>query len=88
MDQFRPNFFAGPYIDRRGDAREQVDWPTAALSDPETLYIVTCDTAQLVYTGAQPRIAFITREHPALRNPDPHALLLFIGSGRCTWYLT
>ena len=76
MDQSRPNFFAGPYIDRRSDTREQVDWPAAALSDPETLYIVTRDTAQLVYTSPQPRIAFITREHPALHNPDPHSLVL------------
>jgi NAD+ diphosphatase len=76
MDQIRPNFFAGPYIDRRADVREEVDWPAAALSDPQTLYIVARDTAQLVYTGSQPRIAFITREHPALRDPDPHALVL------------
>jgi NAD+ diphosphatase len=76
MDQSRPNFFAGPYIDRRSDTRDQVDWPAAALSDPETLYIVTRDTAQLVYTSPQPRIAFINREHPALHNPDPHTLVL------------
>jgi NAD+ diphosphatase len=76
MDQIRSNFFAGPYIDRRSDARERADWPGSALADPETLYIVARDTAQLVYTGPQPRIAFITREHPVLRNPDPHALVL------------
>ncbi|HEX6506873.1 MAG TPA: NAD(+) diphosphatase, partial [Chloroflexota bacterium] len=76
MDAILPNFFAGPYIDRRADVREQADWPAAALSDPETLYIVTRDTAQLVYTDPQPRIAFITRDHPVLRDPDPHALLL------------
>lgn len=76
MDQIRPNFFAGPYIDRRADVREEIDWPAAALSDPQTLYIVARDTAQLVYTEPQPRIAFVTREHPALRKPDPHSLVL------------
>jgi NAD+ diphosphatase len=76
MDQIRPNFFAGPYIDRRADVREETDWPRAALADPETLYIVARDTAQLVYTEPHPRIAFISREHPALRAPDPHALVL------------
>src|SRR6201996_7987634 len=76
MDPIRPNFFAGPYIDRRADVREEAGWPDSALSDPETLYIVARDTAQLVYTGPQPRIAFITREHPALRNPDPRSLVL------------
>ena len=76
MDPLRPNFFAGPYIDRRADVREEVNWPESALSDPQTLYIAARDTAQLVHIGAQPRIAFITREHPALRDPDPHALVL------------
>jgi NAD+ diphosphatase len=76
MDQIRPNFFAGPYIDRRADVREEADWPRSALADPETLYIVTRDTAQLVYREPHPRIAFITREHPALQDPDPHALVL------------
>src|ERR1700730_5337208 len=76
MDQIRPNFFAGPYIDRRADVREAVNCPASALSDPQTLYIVARDTAQLVYTGTQPRIAFVTRDHPVLRSPDPHALVL------------
>jgi NAD+ diphosphatase len=76
MDQNRPNFFAGPYVDRRSDARELADWPASALSDPETLYIVARDTAQLVYAGPQPRIAFVTREHALLREPDPHSLVL------------
>jgi NAD+ diphosphatase len=76
MDPIRPNFFAGPYVDRRADVREETGWPASALSDPETLYIVARDTAQLVHTGPQPRIAFVTREHPVLRDPDPHSLTL------------
>jgi NAD+ diphosphatase len=76
MDPNRPNFFAGPYVDRRADVREEAGWPASALSDPETLFIVARDTAQLVHTGPQPRIAFVTREHPALREPDPHSLVL------------
>lgn len=76
MELDRPNFFAGPYIDRRADVREEVDWPAAALSDPETLYVVGRETTHLVRTGPQPHIAFIKRDHPALRDPDPHALVL------------
>jgi NAD+ diphosphatase len=76
MDSNRPNFFAGPYIDRRADAREDVNWPASALADPQTLYIVARDTAQLMYTSPQPRIAFVTRDHPALHNPDPYSLVL------------
>ncbi|HWM71346.1 MAG TPA: NAD(+) diphosphatase [Steroidobacteraceae bacterium] len=85
MDPIRPNFFAGPYIDRRADAREEAGWPASALSDPETLFVVARDTAQLVYTGPHPRIAFITREHPALRDPDPHSLVLlgWYSGARC-----
>jgi len=76
MDPNRPNFFAGPYIDRRAHVREAADWPAAALADPETLFIVARETTQLVYPGPQPRIAFITRDHPVLRKPDPHSLVL------------
>jgi NAD+ diphosphatase len=80
MDPTRTNFFAGPYVDRCADAREEAGWPVSALSDPETLYIVARGTAQLVFTGPELRIAFVTREHPALREPDP-SLLVLLG-----WY--
>jgi NAD+ diphosphatase len=85
MDSIRPNFFAGPYIDRRADVREEADWPASALSDPGTLYIVARDTAQLVYTGNQPRIAFVTRENPVIRGADPHSLVLlgWYNGARC-----
>ncbi|MBS0421605.1 MAG: NAD(+) diphosphatase [Proteobacteria bacterium] len=86
MDPIRPNFFAGPYIDRRADVREEAGWPAAALSDPETLYIMARDTAQLVHTSSQPRIAFLTRDqHPVLHDPDPHSLILlgWYNGARC-----
>jgi NAD+ diphosphatase len=76
MDPFRTNFFAGPYVDRRVDAREEAGWPATALADSDTLYIVARGTAQLVYAGPELRIAFVTREHPALREPDPRSLVL------------
>ena len=76
MDSIRPNFFAGPYIDRRADAREDADWAASALSDPHTLFILARDTAQLVFTGPEARIAFVTREHPGLQDVDPNALTL------------
>ena len=76
MDSIRPNFFAGPYVDRRGDAREEANWPAAALADSETLYILARDTEQLVYIGDRPRIAFVTREHPAVRQATDQSLVL------------
>lgn len=76
MDPVRPNFFAGPYIDRRADAREDAEWAASAMSDAQTLFILARDTAQLVFTGAEARIAFVSRDHPAVQDSDPHALTL------------
>jgi NAD+ diphosphatase len=76
MDQDRPNFFAGPYVDRRADVREEADWPAAVLADPETAYVVARGTAHLIYDGPQAHIAFISGNHPVLRKPNPHSLVL------------
>jgi len=59
MDAEQPNFFAGPYIDRRAEEREQVGWARAALEDLRTLYLLSSGTRQLVYTQPEPRIAFL-----------------------------
>jgi NAD+ diphosphatase len=59
MDSEQPNFFAGPYIDRRAEEREQADWARAALEDPRTLYLLGSGTRHLVYTQPEPRIAFL-----------------------------
>ena len=76
MNPDRPNFFSGPYVDRRAELREASQWPEIALSDPSTLYVLGCDTAHLVYTGPPARIAFVTGEHPLVRRADPDALIL------------
>ncbi|HUN71922.1 MAG TPA: NAD(+) diphosphatase [Steroidobacteraceae bacterium] len=59
MDAEQPNFFAGPYIDRRAEEREQAGWARAALEDLRTLYLLSSGTRQLVYTQPEPRIAFL-----------------------------
>jgi len=59
MDSSQPNFFAGPYIDRRAEEREHADWAGQALADPQTLYLLGSGTRHLVYTQPQPRIAFL-----------------------------
>jgi NAD+ diphosphatase len=76
MDQDRPNFFSGPYIDRRAEVREDPGWLEAALSDPATLYMLGRGTTQLVHTKPEPRIAFVTREHPIVREVDPRQFVL------------
>ena len=76
MDQVRPNFFSGPYIDRRAEAREEPGWLDAALSDPATLYLLAKGTTQLVQTKPEPRIEFLTREHPIVREVEPRQFIL------------
>ena len=76
MDQVPPNFFSGPYIDRRAEAREEPGWLEAALSDPTTLYLLAKGTTQLVRTMPEPRIEFVTREHPIVRAVEPRQFTL------------
>jgi NAD+ diphosphatase len=76
MDHDRPNFFAGPYIDRRAEARDEAGWLEAAREDTETLYLIGRGTTHLVYTEPQPGIAFLTHEHPVVREVHPSRLTL------------
>jgi NAD+ diphosphatase len=76
MDHDRPNFFSGPYIDRRAEVREDAGWLEAALSDPATLYVLGQGTTQLVQTKPEPRIAFLTGEHPVVREVDARQFVL------------
>lgn len=85
MDQDRPNFFAGPYIERRAEEREVADWLEAALADERALFVVGRGTAQLVRKEPQLTVEFLPNTHPLLRNLDPRRLTLlgwFRGS-RC-----
>ncbi|HTW39112.1 MAG TPA: NAD(+) diphosphatase [Steroidobacteraceae bacterium] len=97
MDFLRdsPNFFSGPYIDRRSEAREEAAWLEDALADPQTRYLVSCGTAQLMQRGGEqpdgsaPRIAFLPGEHPivqsATRAHDASRLVLlgWFRNARC-----
>jgi len=76
MDHARPNFFSGPYIDRRAEAREEAGWLEAARSDHATLYMLGRGTTQLVRTKPEPRIEFLTNDHPVVREADPRRLIL------------
>jgi NAD+ diphosphatase len=76
MDQDRPNFFAGPYIDRRAEVREDPGWLEAALSDPATVYMLERGSTQLVHTKPEPRIAFVTGDHSIVREVDPRQFVL------------
>jgi NAD+ diphosphatase len=77
MDQARPNFYAGPYLERRAEAREDPDWVAAAWADTTTVYVVTRGTTQLL-TGDPPRAALLTRAEGLVRSA-PAASLTLLG---------
>ncbi len=57
MDLHRdaPNFFAGPYVDRRSEARAGGGLARrGARREPDTLYVVAVGTTQLVQAAACP----------------------------------
>jgi NAD+ diphosphatase len=75
-ERHRPNFFAGPYLDRRAELREEREWLVAARRDPATLYVVSRGTTQLLLSQPEPHIAFVTGDHPLVRSADPSQFVL------------
>ncbi len=76
MDTDRPNFFSGPYIERRAEAREAPDWLEAALADESTLFVIGRGTTHLMRKKPQPAIEFVAGTHPVLRGVDPRNFVL------------
>jgi NAD+ diphosphatase len=85
MDPARPNFFAGSYLERRAEAREDPQWLAAARADPATRYVIAQGTAQLVRNGDAPRIAFLRADAPLLKAADAasNTLLGWFHGARC-----
>jgi len=75
-DRHRPNFFAGPYLDRRAELREAADWLEAARADASTHYVVSRGTTQLLLAQPEPRVAFVPGDHPLIRAADESQLVL------------
>jgi NAD+ diphosphatase len=76
MDHDGPNFFAGPYIERRAEEREDPQWIAAARADPATLYVIEQGTTQLVQGGREPHIALLANDAPLLALAEPASLVL------------
>jgi NAD+ diphosphatase len=76
MDSERPNFFAGPYIERCVEAREDPAWVDAARADSATRYLLAHGTRQLLRQGAEPRIAFLSNSAPQVAAAAPESLVL------------
>ncbi len=71
-----PNTFAGSYLDRRAELRDDPDWAQQARGDGETLFVLAAGLAQLVSHEAAPEIAFLHADHPLVADAPDHALTL------------
>jgi NAD+ diphosphatase len=76
MPQVRSNFLAGPYLERRAEAREDPDWEAAARADPATRYLLARGTTQLLRTTSPPAIAFLGGDAPPVRAATSRELVL------------
>jgi len=85
MERNRPNFFAGPYIDRRAEEREDPEWLAVARADPGTRYLISQGTSQLLQSGAEPHIALLGNGSPLLvaTEPGSEVLLGWFQGVRC-----
>lgn len=70
-----PNFFAGPYLERRVEAREDPEWVAAAWADSATVYLVARGTSHLLH-GDPPRAALLTRADALVRSAPAGSLTL------------
>jgi NAD+ diphosphatase len=75
-----PNFFAGPYIDRRSEVREDAAAFALIRADPSTRYVLSVGGQQLLLedeNGNPATVAFLSAEHPLIRSvAETHLVLL------------
>ena len=80
LERDPPNFFSGPYIDRRSEARDTGTWLAEARRDERTLYLVSRGTAHLLTEldaeERAPRIALLPGEHPLVASASDENLVL------------
>jgi NAD+ diphosphatase len=76
MDQHRANFFSGPYLERRAEAREDPHWLQAARADPQTRYLIGQRSAQLLQLQPAPALLLLGNEAPLVRAASDEDLLL------------
>src|SRR5579862_9843537 len=76
MDQQRPNFFSGRYVDRRSEMREDLDWVAAARADSGSRYLLSRGSTQLVQSAADGGIAFLDNSSPLVSGAEAASLVL------------
>src|SRR5665213_1485247 len=84
-----PNFFAGPYIDRRSEVREDPAALAVIRADPATRYVLSVGGLQLLQgseAADSVRIAFLSPEHPIVRAVDETSVVL-LGQFQNAWCL-
>ena len=59
----RPTLFAGPFLERRAELRDDPGWISAARSDPATRYVLGAGATQLVTSGPSVEIVFLEGSH-------------------------
>jgi NAD+ diphosphatase len=82
-----PNFFAGPYIDRRSEVREDAAALAAIRTDPTTRYVLSVGGLQLLHAAEAAnfaRIAFLCGDDPIVRGTDETCQVL-LGQFQGTW---
>jgi NAD+ diphosphatase len=81
----RPTFFAGPFLDRRAELRNDPAWIAAARSDPATRFLLASGASQLVTGGASIEIAFLDASHElvAAARDEELTLLGWFRGARC-----
>jgi NAD+ diphosphatase len=67
---------AAAALDRRAEARLEPDWVQAALDDPQTRFLLSRGTTQLVRREPDTRIAFIEAGDALIAGIDPSQLVL------------
>ncbi len=85
MERDRPNFFAGPYIERRAEERQNPAWLAEARADPATRYLVAQGTTQLLQSGTEPHVVMLENSAPLLAAVEPgsQVLLGWFRGARC-----
>ena len=81
----RPTLFAGPFLERRAELRDDPAWLSAARDDPATRYLVGSGALQLVGTAAPIDIAWLEGSHALVTgaHQDDLTLLGWFRGARC-----
>ena len=81
----RPTLFAGPFLERRAELRDDPAWIAVARADPGTRYLLSAGATQLVTGGAVAEIAFLDGGHSlvAAARDEELTLLGWFRGTRC-----